>query len=738
MALSLSTTPLRTLRLLTPHQREALDLVWEPGSLFIHGRPGTGKSTVLQASIARLLEDGCRPDSILVLLPQRQHIEQYERALVSILVDSDAPTCGGVDTVTFYGFCRRAVALYWPVIAAEAGFADPAREPVFLTIETAQYYMWRIVEPLMSRKGYFSELAVRRGRLLSQLIDNLNKSALVGFSHTEIATRLSQAWTGGPERLRHYEQAQECAIRFREHCLAHNLVDLSLACELFRSLMSNEPFREHFRRQYRFLVVDNVEENVPAAHDMIRWAMDGCTSSVLAMDTGAGYRLFLGADPEGAHRLGSHCERTFLLERPVCGSPHTVAFAQRVSRALGCEPPWPHTTDGNAQVAVRAHGGGQYWNAMMGWVAERVRDLVSSGVAAGDIAVVAPYVSDVMRFVLTDDLATGKPPVRVYPLRPAQPFREHPTVRAVLTLAWLAHPHWRITVLGQPLRLTEEDVALALRQALDALDPVRASMLAQQAYDSEARCLRSLTQPSPEDPRVDDIGTMWEGVGFRYREPYEMLCAWLEAYRHGECRPLHVFLSCLFDQVLTKPGFTFFRERGAARVYGRVVESAAKFAEGVGAAWGTRDLANEVELGQEYVSLILGDIAGAEYLLDRPEPDGDALILAPAHAYLTRDLRSRYQFWVDLSSQGWFHRPNQPLTHPIVLSRRWPVGRPWHDSDENEARRTALVAVLCGLAARCTDGLYLASSQYGLGGEEQSSLLERAVLRVLTTDGRND
>ncbi len=259
-----------------------------PGTLALRGLPGTGKTTALQACLAERLAAGQRPDRILVMVPQRAHVLRYEEALRQALVARGAAVCGGVDLATFYGFCQRQVALFWPLIAAEAGFAQPDREPVFLTIETTQYYMWRVVAPLIARHGYFSELAVRRGRLLSQLIDNLNKSALVGFDHREIAARLSASWTGSSERLASFQQAQDCATRFRTYCLEHGLLDFSLVCDLLtRHLLRYEAFATYFGR-YECLVVDNLEENVPAAHDLIRWAAARCPATLLAVDEAGG------------------------------------------------------------------------------------------------------------------------------------------------------------------------------------------------------------------------------------------------------------------------------------------------------------------------------------------------------------------------------------------------------------------------------------------------------------------
>jgi len=108
--------------------------------------------------------------------------------------------------------------------------------------------------------------------------------------------------------------------------------------------------------------------------------------------------------------------------------------------------------------------------------------------------------------------------------------------------------------------------------------------------------------------------------------------------------------------------------------------------------------------------------------------------LAPAFAYLTRGIRSRYQFWCDLRSDGWWNRPNQPLTHPYILSRHWRAGRQWFDADEDQARREVLGRVLMGLAARCSGGIFLALSELGINGEEQSGRLERILQNALITE----
>ena len=92
---------------------------------------------------------GTRPDQITVLVSDRTQRRVYESALAQ----SDLQAAGGVTITTFYGLCQRAVALYWPLIAPSAGFAQPEREPVFLTVETTQHHMAQVVQPLIDETG---------------------------------------------------------------------------------------------------------------------------------------------------------------------------------------------------------------------------------------------------------------------------------------------------------------------------------------------------------------------------------------------------------------------------------------------------------------------------------------------------------------------------------------------------------------------------------------------------------
>src|SRR5512133_1026186 len=148
--------------------------------LFASGPYGTGKTTAGVERMRYLIAHGIPADSILMLTPQRAMQEPF----LDLLYSPERVAGGEVTSATMGGVARRVVDLFWPLAAEAAGFARPDQPPVYLSLETAQYYMAHIVRPLLD-EGYFESVTMDRNRLYSQILDNLNKAAMSGFEHTQ-------------------------------------------------------------------------------------------------------------------------------------------------------------------------------------------------------------------------------------------------------------------------------------------------------------------------------------------------------------------------------------------------------------------------------------------------------------------------------------------------------------------------------------------------------------------------
>lgn len=685
-------------------QRQVIQLP-NTAKIFLEGPAGTGKTTVGIERMLHLMSTGISGNSILVIIPQRTLGTPFLKAL-----NTPGVVAGGmVSIVTISGLALRMVDLFWPAVAEKAGFSRSEVPPTFLNLETAQYYMAHIIRPLLS-EGLFGSVTIDRNRIYSQIIDNLNKAAVVGFAYQEIGERLKSAWSGEPGQSRVYEDAQTCASLFREYCLKHNLLDFSLQIEVFwHHLWKSQVCQEYLTNSYQHLIIDNVEEDVPVTHDLLSEWLPLAESCLVIYDSEAGYRRFLGADPIGAHRLIKYCSETIIYKHSYVISPEIQSLANHLKNSLLHTPAPIPNIDPRPALIHETH---TYYPQMLDWITNKIIALINDeGVAPKDIVVLAPFLSDSLRFSIVNRLENKNIAVKTH--RPSRSLREEPATFCLLTLASIAHPEWGSVP-------TKFDVAHSLMQAIDGMDLIRSKILTDIVY----RVRDGILTLSPFD---QIIPSAQERISFVLGEKFEKLRLWLEEYHQSGLSNLDHFISRLFGELLSQPGYGFHFNFDKGQVTANLVDSIRKFRRVVG------DCLDEagIDLGKEYIEMVHEGVIAAQYVPSWQSQAEDAVFIAPAYTFLISNYPVDVQFWLDVGNRSWAERLYQPLTHPYVLSRNWSTDKIWTDVQEVETGEQVLYALVFGLLNRCRRKIYLGLSDYNEQGHEQRGPLLQAFHRIL-------
>ncbi|MGJ3238993.1 MAG: UvrD-helicase domain-containing protein [Anaerolineae bacterium] len=671
--------------------------------IFLDGLAGTGKTTAGIERVKQLIRDGVAPDSILVIVPQMAlgvpYVEALRRSRVEIGADIQATTIGKLAFET--------VELFYPLLFGDLEEQKSIQRPHFLTLELVQYYMTRFVAPEIEHLDLFNSVTISRSRLYTQIVDNLNKSALVGFDYTTLAERLKSAWRGDVAQQHIYDDAQTSAQIFREICLKYFMLDFSLQLEFFKMLWDEHAVvRQYYTQQYRHLIVDNIEEDTPTTHDLLRDWIPHTDSTLLIYDQDAGYRRFLGADPLHASRLRDLCSVHITLDNHRVMSDVMSAFQDEIARSLGqVVPERKDIVDPRDAIIYEDN---RYHPQMIDWATENIASLIhNQGVSPQEIVILAPFMPDALRYSLMVRLQERDVPVRSH--RPSRALRDEPATRALLTWAKIAHPDWDM----QPGQF---DLAYALTTSIDGLDLVRARLLADVLYRKGA--LQPFATIQNE--------TVQHRITFDLGQRYDRLYQWLVDYQAEEQRiPLDVFFTRFFGEVLSQPTFGFHEQWDAANATANLIDSARQF----------RQMVSEIEparqqLAREYVQMVDAGVIANQYVRDWVS-DQDAVLIAPAYTFLLSNQPVDYQFWLNVGSVGWAQRLYQPLTHPYVLSRQWPLGQVWTDIDEHETNQETLSFLVLGLIRRCRKQIYLGLSEFGEQGYEQRGPLLMAIQSML-------
>ncbi|MCK6624637.1 MAG: AAA family ATPase [Anaerolineae bacterium] len=738
---------------------------------YLTGPAGTGKTTRAVAHLRRLLADHVPGHNILVLTPQATLAGPYR----DLLRDPELPGAAAVDILTLSGLTLRTIDLFWPLVAAPAGFGRPRSRPIFLTIETAQYYLRQVIEPLL-RQGYFDPnvvpITISLPRLMSQILDNLNKAALIGLPHTEVGTRLAASLAIEPSSRAALEHTQVCVNEFRAFCLARNLLDFSLRIDTFqRHLWPVEGIRRYLTERYHHLIVDNIEEDNPFAHTLLREWLPQTESALLINDEDAGYRIFLGANWRTAQSLANLADETMRLTDSHVAPPDMLALGEQLGQIL--QPPTadrrPPTTDRKNRKSkivnrkspdprrVITFQQERFYPQMIEWVIDRIAGLLAEGISPEQIVVLAPFVSDALRFSFTQRMAQHGLPARSH--RPSRPLSEEPAAKTVLTLARLAFPE--MGLLPEPF-----DVAHALNQAIADLDLIRANLLTQVVYrrigtGNRGPGTTNLQSPISNLPlsSFDQIeGDVRERISYQAGQRFDRLRGWLQTVRDsGDPPVLDHFLSRLFGELLSQPGFGFHHQPEAGHIVANLIDSARQFRRVVELVPSTpafqpsnlptSHLPTPIDLNRAYLETIEQGIMAAQYLRSWEAASGDlsgtssdnaansdtsgAVLITPATTFLVSNRPVDYQFWLDAGSSGWWERIAQPLTHPYVLTADWEAGRPWTDADEVAGQRDRLYRLVLGLTRRCRKHIFIVNSEVGEQGYEQRGQLLVALQQML-------
>ena len=150
-------------------------------SCFLSGPTGSDRPHAVIGRLRHLLGRRIPGHQILLLVPDRSTGIEIRAGLAALQTEPFGP----VDPQTYYSMAARFTRLFWPLIASDAGFSDPRCPPVLLNYEMAQHLLGQLIQPLLN-KGYFGELSLRPQRIISQLIDNLNRAAVNGYPIAEV------------------------------------------------------------------------------------------------------------------------------------------------------------------------------------------------------------------------------------------------------------------------------------------------------------------------------------------------------------------------------------------------------------------------------------------------------------------------------------------------------------------------------------------------------------------------
>lgn len=637
------------------------------------------------------------------------------------------------------GFFQDEVMLFWPLLIQSLSLR--AQFPLRLRPETEQTLakeLWRnaIAPWSQTLPGSDEETKVRR------LLDLLLLAAVSGTPIEDVSSLLRQGITepeGTPEV---WDAVGEMLLDWRRWCLERGLLTYGIICELYwRHLLPNPTYQQYLQQRYRAVLADDVDDYPAIARDLFDVLLGQGAVGCFTYNPEGKVRLGLNADPNYLQGLAGRCQIKTLTGTPV---PSLSNFAEDVVNLVTEPIPTASLPASIQSIQTTSRA------ALLRQTAEIIIEHVKSGqVQPGEIAVIAPGLDDIARYVLSDILT--KQGISVEPLNAQRPLISSPMIRALLTLLAMIYPGLgrlvdrdaiaeMLVVLSQkPGNWGQEEGKPQNAHAplpIPHIDPVRAGLLADYCYS-----------PNPEHPRLLPVESFmrWDRLGHRATAAYGEIVEWLEAQRVQHQQRLIPSCVVVLDRAIQK-----FLWNGSNLPYDAIaalrelMETAQHYWEVDGR------LRQELNVGRlenplqpakeppptplnlltstqtiaQFIQLLRrGTVTANPYPVRRlPTATNNAVTLATIFQYRASRRSHRWQFWLDAGSPLWLSGGAATLFGAEIFLKQW-SGQPWTEEDKINADQERLQRILRNLLGRAGERVYLCHSDLAVNGTDQAGPL---------------
>ncbi|MBX2859734.1 MAG: UvrD-helicase domain-containing protein [Vampirovibrio sp.] len=653
--------------------------------LYIEGPFGSGKTQHLVQETYTLLQQ--HPTASVLILASNH---SRQKAFLTRLNQLNLPAMAQPPVYTYAGYVRNTLFNFWPLVEAQIekviSAGHPRVMPQLSGLEDSELILKTILQGFKHKHPEtFIDFPGSQPSLLRQLIRRMRLRSENCLSRDEMTRR-----SGLLEEICQVETAA-VEKQFDQLAYALRVLDPNKQLDVFHRLLeTNVQVQQWFQSTIRHLVVDDVDETIPAQQNFIQWLSPHLETLILSSDVDGGSRRgYLNAYPYDWQALKAlkpgETVQLSLPEKslPLYQSAQTLLKNWKADDSRAFEP---------LGASVKIIDGFITRVEMLDRVAQDILRHLDQGGKPGDLAVVIPVADPLTVLFLKNRLSRRAVCLQV--LSGTTRAIDDPLCRLMLYLLQLVNRRrWGIglssveyrtifTQLFSPiLHQFEQDT-----EDNDLANPPMASLLPE-AVDCLGAIVPEMINSMPVEQDTEVLPPLESlSIGLASQEAlppeivahYERLKDWAETV---EPLPFEKQLYSAFHHMispLASQTETFEPIKRLIDSYSRQYEIHQRLIE-TGLAPTLLPLSptnnpENSEVVADFARLWMGLVKTGQVADTSESPaqqDSHAIILGTPQKIIDMEIHRQTQYWLDVSSREWSRSDNAPLYNAWVHSAVW-------------------------------------------------------------------
>lgn len=669
--------------------------------LYLEGPLGAGKTSRLLAETSRLLQD-VPASSVLVLCSNHTRQHRFTKKLLKAV---NAPLAQ-VPVYTYAGFVRNALFNYWPLVESEiAGALKKGRPQIRPELsgmqDTELMLSWLLARLRIQAHGegrqVFADFPGTDAHIIKQVVRRLRLRSENQLSRKEMQERSVLLNETCREETAWLEQQFDVAS------YALRVLDANKQLDIFHGLLKKEnAFSGWLKNDIGHLIVDDVDETIPAQQEFVRFLAPSVESLILAADIDGGSRRgYLNAYPydwEAMKRLRPGETVRLTRNDTAYASAQTLLSNWKQVSAF---KPLP-------QDLLQVHDRFITRVEMLEQVVEDIQSMLEAGRSPGDFCLVLPKTDFLSFYQLQNRLNQRGIPVQL--LSGTRRPSDNPRCKAFLYLL-----QWANTVAWQAA-LSPWEIKTVLMQALQLHHvPEVSGEPLEQLTQAVAEAVR--TRPEQGLPPAELLPlTLPDEAVARYR----LLGDWLVK---SQGLSFDKQLYSAFTEVLA--GFS--GEQDAYGDLNRIIQSYLR-QKTIHDGFRADGFVQEHDFDRWWLQQAKnGTVADTPEIPEAVRPD--ALVIGTPQKVIDNELYRKIQIWLDVGTREWARSDNAPLYNAWVHSAVWDRSTAAFTEEFNEAViRTRAGHITRTLMLLATEKVHAYASELDDLGFTQTGLLKPRLL----------
>lgn len=638
-----------------------------------------------------------RSDDILVFVSNRSQSYIWRTGI-------NTEVSEGIKIASFFGFIQQEIRKYWPYILGKEGLIGKKDiEPVFMNFEASQSIVSDIVEKMI-KDDKFEGVNSTPERIAVKLTSALTRAAMGGVEYEEIGKRLSYSVNEDEKIKQEVFGDVDAALKEYVNILLKNgVLDYGTGIYIYiKYLLNDNRYLNEFKRKYKNIIVDNLEDSSPVQIDLYNILAEQCDSMLMLFNPEGGHEKY-GANREYIDEKIMRKFSTVVIEGNLLNNKNIITFADVLSKNVMLE-----TSVGFSEIKCNVDVKAQFRSDMIDNIAEKLNQLLESGEKPEDIAVICPDNDIVLEYVIKKSVGKIKE-IEVLSLGRKSKLIENIYAWSLLTIAMLCYDF-------ENMKADRDDIRTMISVVIGC-DEARADMIADKMY-RRTRSISELKKASDTDMKFLEV------IGFDNLEKYEYIREWVKREKE-KTTTIDDLMRKIYVEILMK--IDGAKENIAA--CRNLIDSAENFRKAVSKI-------EEGEYGKdfnyEFIRFIKSGTKAAESFFDIQDKfEKEYLMITTPILYSQVGKNHKIQIWTDVNSDGWTPRNVNELENPYVISKSWNDGNMYDFEIELKNKKKLMSTIIKTVMKKCTGDLYFYGSYYSMRGYEQESILYDGLLRTL-------